>query len=126
MRSTGTSNGSWQSTACLVCGTNCGLELQVEENRIAKVRGDKRNPFSRGYTCSKGLTVGKLVDHKQRVTTPLKRMPDGGYTPIGWQQAISEIAEEGRNVRLGRLCQPAPPKRPSMRAINPGSYSTTT
>jgi anaerobic selenocysteine-containing dehydrogenase len=92
MRSTGTNNGSWQSTACLVCGTNCGLELQVKDNRIAKVRGDKRNPFSQGYTCSKGLTVGKLVDHKQRVTTPLKRMPDGGYAPIAWPQAVSEIA----------------------------------
>jgi anaerobic selenocysteine-containing dehydrogenase len=98
MKSTG--NGGWQSTACVVCGTNCGLEVQVENNRIVKVRGDKRNPFSQGYTCSKGLTVGKLVDHKQRVKTPLKRMPDGSYAPITWQQAISEIA-----AKLGEIVQ---------------------
>ncbi|MFI5398223.1 MAG: molybdopterin-dependent oxidoreductase [Candidatus Binatia bacterium] len=84
--------GTWQSTACLVCGTNCGLEVQVTDNRIVKVRGDKRNPFSQGYTCSKGLTVGKLVDHKQRVRTPLKRMPDGSFAPLSWEQAVSEIA----------------------------------
>ena len=90
MKNTG--NGGWQSTACVVCGTNCGLEVQVKNSRIVKVRGDKRNPFSQGYTCSKGLTVGKLVDHKQRVKTPLKRMPDGSYTPISWQQAVSEVA----------------------------------
>ncbi len=89
-----TGNGNWQSTACVVCSTNCGLDVQVANNRIVKVRGDKRNPFSRGYTCSKGLTVGKLVDHKQRVKTPLKRMPDGRYAPISWQQAISEIAAQ--------------------------------
>ena len=87
-----TVTGGWQSTACVVCGTNCGLEVQVKNNRIVKVRGDKRNPFSQGYTCSKGLTIGKLVDHKQRVKTPLKRMPDGSYAPISWQQAVPEIA----------------------------------
>ncbi|MBI4514701.1 MAG: molybdopterin-dependent oxidoreductase [Deltaproteobacteria bacterium] len=86
------SNGGWQSTACALCATNCGLQVQVENNRITKVRGDKSNPFSQGYTCSKGLTIGKLVDHKQRLTTPLKRMPDGSYAPIPWPQALSEIA----------------------------------
>lgn len=45
-----TGNSSWQSTACVVCATNCGLEVQVEDNRITKVRGDKRNPFSQGLT----------------------------------------------------------------------------
>ncbi|MBI5503250.1 MAG: molybdopterin-dependent oxidoreductase [Deltaproteobacteria bacterium] len=88
----GIGSGVWQSTACTVCATNCGLEVQVEDHRITKVRGDKRNPFSQGYTCSKGLTVAKLVDHEQRVTTPLKRMPDGAYAAISWPQAISEIA----------------------------------
>lgn len=93
-------NDGWHSTACLVCATNCGLEVHVEDNRIDKVRGDKRNPFSMGYTCSKGLTVGKLVDHKQRVTTPLKRMPDGSHAPISWEQAIAEIA-----TTLGRVVE---------------------
>jgi anaerobic selenocysteine-containing dehydrogenase len=83
-----------------VCGTNCGLEVQVQDNHIVKVRGDKRNPFSHGYTCSKGLTVGKLVDHKQRVKTPLKRMPDGRYAPISWPQATSEIA-----AKLGSIVE---------------------
>ena len=85
-------NGKWQGTACVVCATNCGLEVLVDDNRIVKVRGDKHNPFSKGYTCSKGLTVGKLVDHKQRVLAPLKRMPDGSHAPVSWEQAVAEIA----------------------------------
>jgi anaerobic selenocysteine-containing dehydrogenase len=93
-----TGNGGWQSTACLCCATNCGLEVQVKEDCIAKVRGDKSNPFSKGYTCSKGLTVGKLVNHKQRVKTPLKRMPDASYAPISWERAISEIAAKLRDI----------------------------
>ncbi|MFQ5829380.1 MAG: molybdopterin-dependent oxidoreductase [Candidatus Methylomirabilia bacterium] len=86
------SNGEWKSTACVLCSVNCGLQVQVEHNQITKVRGDKTNPFSRGYTCSKGLTIAKYATHAQRVTTPLKRRPDGTHAPISWDQAIGEIA----------------------------------
>ena len=71
---------------------------RVEDNRITKVRADKTNPFSQGYTCRKALTVGKYADHKQRVTTPLKRTPDGSYAAISWEQAISEIAAKLREI----------------------------
>ena len=87
-------DGNWHSTCCVLCSLNCGLLVRVEDNRITKVKGDKSNPFSRGYTCSKGLTVGKYADHEQRVREPLKRMPDGTHQPISWDQAIAEIAEK--------------------------------
>jgi anaerobic selenocysteine-containing dehydrogenase len=77
----------------------------VEGNRITKVRGDKSNPFSRGYTCSKGLTVGKTVHHEQRVLQPLKRMPDGTHEPIPWDQAISEIGQ-----KLGDIVERCSPR----------------
>jgi anaerobic selenocysteine-containing dehydrogenase len=97
-------DSEWHSTACVLCSVNCGLQVRVEENRIVKVRGDRANPFSRGYTCPKGMTVSKVADHEQRVTQPLKRMPDGTHEPISWDRAISEIAE-----RLGEIvarCSP--------------------
>ena len=84
---------SWKTTACVLCSLNCGLQVRVEDDRIVKVRGDRSNPFSRGYTCSKGLTIGKYARHDQRVTRPQKRMPDGSHRPISWKQAYSEIAE---------------------------------
>ena len=88
----------WQSTACVLCSLNCGLLVKVEDNRIVKVRGDKSNPFSKGYTCSKGLTVAKYVTHNQRVKQPLKKQPDGTHAPISWEQAISEIAAKVTDV----------------------------
>jgi anaerobic selenocysteine-containing dehydrogenase len=88
-----TTDGDWHSTACVLCSLNCGLRVLVEENRIVKVRGDKSNPFSRGYTCPKGLTVAKSAHHAQRVQQPLKRMPDGTHQPISWEEAYAEIAE---------------------------------
>ena len=93
-----TGSEDWQSTSCVLCATNCGLQVRVDDNRITKVRADKTNPFSRGYTCRKALTVGKYADHKQRVTTPLKRMPDGSLAAVSWEQAISEIAAKLREI----------------------------
>jgi anaerobic selenocysteine-containing dehydrogenase len=66
--------------------------VQVLDNRITKVRGDKKNPFSKGYLCGKALTIGKLVDHEQRVRTPLKRITNGNHEPVAWDDAISDIA----------------------------------
>ncbi|MCP5069182.1 MAG: molybdopterin-dependent oxidoreductase, partial [bacterium] len=86
--------GDWHSTSCVLCSLNCGLSVQVSDNRIVKVKGDKSNPFSRGYTCSKGLTVGKYAHHEQRVREPMKRMPDGTHQEITWEQATTEIAEK--------------------------------
>ena len=41
----------WHKTGCVLCAQNCGLEVLVENNRIAKVKGDKDNPRSKGYVC---------------------------------------------------------------------------
>lgn len=38
----------WPKTSCGLCAQNCGLEVQVENNRMVKVRPDKDNPRSRG------------------------------------------------------------------------------
>jgi anaerobic selenocysteine-containing dehydrogenase len=93
-----TSNDDWQSTSCVLCATNCGLQVRVEDNRIAKVRADKTNPFSGGYTCRKALTVSKYAHHEQRVTTPLKRMPNGSHVSVPWDQAISEISAKLKGI----------------------------
>jgi anaerobic selenocysteine-containing dehydrogenase len=92
------SHDDWQSTSCVLCATNCGLQVRVEDNRITRVRADKSNPFSRGYTCRKALTVGKYACHEQRVTAPLKRIPDGSFAAVSWEQAISEIASKLREI----------------------------
>jgi anaerobic selenocysteine-containing dehydrogenase len=91
-------DADWNSTSCVLCSLNCGLRVRVEKNRITKVKSDRSNPFSRGYNCSKGLTVAKYAHHDQRVFEPQKRMPDGSHRPISWEQAVSEIAEKLNDI----------------------------
>jgi anaerobic selenocysteine-containing dehydrogenase len=82
----------WHTTGCVLCAQNCGLEINVEANRIVKVRPDRTNPRSRGYACRKGLNVAHHQHHADRLTHPLKRTA-GGFERISWDQAIVEIAE---------------------------------
>ncbi len=34
--------GEWHKTGCVMCAQNCGLEILVEDNRMVKVRPDKK------------------------------------------------------------------------------------
>ena len=44
---------AWQTTACILCSVNCGIEVQLDGRRIVRVRGDRAHPGSRGYACEK-------------------------------------------------------------------------
>jgi anaerobic selenocysteine-containing dehydrogenase len=88
---------AWHSTACILCSINCGLEVQIEDRHITKIRGDRANPRSQGYTCEKPARLDRYQNHRDRLTTPLRRRADGTFEPIDWDTAIREVA--------GRLAQ---------------------
>ena len=96
---------NWQKTGCILCAQNCGLEIQVENDRMVKVRPDKENPRSQGYVCRKGLNVINHQYPADRLTEPLKRK-GAGFEPITWDQALDEIAGRLRELvdRHGPRC----------------------
>ncbi len=89
----------WRPTACILCSINCGLEVRTEDRSIVRVRGDKSHPGSQGYTCEKGLRVGWYQDARDRITSPMRRRPDGTYEEVGWDTAIAEVADRLGAVR---------------------------
>ena len=96
---------AWHKTGCILCTQNCGLEIQVENDRMVKVRPDKENPRSQGYACRKGLNVIYHQYPADRLTQPLKRK-GSGFEPISWDQAIAEIADKLKELvgRHGPRC----------------------
>src|ERR1700752_4429792 len=88
----------WQKTACNLCYVNCGIEVLVDDGRIAKVRGDRDNPKSQGYLCNKAGRIPFYAHHRDRLTTPLRRRDDGTFEAIDWDTAIAEIAARLRAV----------------------------
>jgi formate dehydrogenase len=82
----------WQSTACILCECNCGIVVQLDGRKLAKIRGDKEHPASQGYTCNKALRLDHYQNNRSRLTSPMRRRSDGSYEEIDWDTAIAEIA----------------------------------
>ncbi|WP_020672271.1 molybdopterin-dependent oxidoreductase [Amycolatopsis nigrescens] len=92
-------DAQWGKTACILCECNCGLEVQVADRKLVKIRGDKDHPGSAGYTCEKPLRLDKYQNGPHRLDTPLRRRPDGSYEEIDWDTALDEIAQRLAAVR---------------------------
>jgi len=57
------------------------------------VRADEDFPVNRGQMCIKGFTSAALLDHPERVRTPLLRDAKGKLSPVSWETAYDFIAE---------------------------------
>jgi formate dehydrogenase len=89
----------WHPTACILCECNCGIEVQLEGRSLARIRGDKAHPGSKGYTCNKAMRLDLYQNGPHRLTSPLRRRPDGTHDEIDWDTAIAEIAERFLRIR---------------------------
>ncbi|RPH86072.1 MAG: molybdopterin dinucleotide-binding protein, partial [Deltaproteobacteria bacterium] len=89
--------GTIHKTGCVLCAQNCGLEIEVENNRIVKVKPDKSNPKSEGYFCRKGMNVAYHQHNADRLKYPLKKIGDK-FERISWDQAIDEIAAKLKSI----------------------------
>jgi anaerobic selenocysteine-containing dehydrogenase len=92
----------WKATACILCECNCGLEVELggdDGRRLVRFRGDKRHPASQGYACEKPHRLDFYQNGRDRVTTPLRRRPDGTYEAIDWDTASREVAARLAAVR---------------------------
>ena len=56
-----------KKTFCRFCHVFCGLEVDVEDNKVIAVRGDHDNPVSEGYTCPKGRAEAERINHPDRL-----------------------------------------------------------
>lgn len=78
---------------CGVCESSCGLEATIESGELISLRPDTEHPNSKGFACSKGLAFGAVRDDEDRILNPLKKMPDGDFVEVSWEQALDEIGE---------------------------------
>ncbi len=76
---------------CPFCEATCGLAVEVEGAAIVSVRGDKDDPFSRGYICPKAYGLKELYHDPDRLRGPVRRTANG-WEEISWEEAYEEVA----------------------------------
>jgi anaerobic selenocysteine-containing dehydrogenase len=94
-----TAAGDWKQTACILCSINCGIEVQLDGRRLARIRGDRAHPTSQGYTCEKPARLDHYQNGRHRLTAPLRRRPDGSFEAVDWDTAIRGVAGALARVR---------------------------
>lgn len=75
------------ATHCPYCALQCGVVLTGTRSSI-EVAGNARFPVNRGGLCLKGWSAGALLDHDERLRTPLLRGPNGDFAPAAWSTAL--------------------------------------
>ncbi|WP_225731947.1 MULTISPECIES: molybdopterin-dependent oxidoreductase [unclassified Nocardia] len=80
---------------CPLCEAVCGLEIGIDpDDHVTSVRGDKADPFSNGFICPKGASLGHLDEDPDRLTEPMIRdRATGAWRTAGWTEAFELIAE---------------------------------
>ncbi|MGI9327976.1 MAG: molybdopterin-containing oxidoreductase family protein [Pseudomonadales bacterium] len=85
-------------TFCSLCESFCGIEVDVDDNRIVAIRPDNNHVVSDGYACVKGTHFDSIQHSADRITQPQKRVGKR-WQAIGWEQALSEIAAKIKSVQ---------------------------
>ncbi|MFB8276524.1 molybdopterin-dependent oxidoreductase [Nocardia colli] len=80
---------------CPLCEAVCGLEITLDaDDHVTSVRGDKADPFSKGFLCPKGASFGTLDEDPDRVTEPMIRdRATDTWRTASWNDAFDLIAE---------------------------------
>ncbi len=76
---------------CPLCEATCGLELEVDGDRVTRVRGDADDVFSHGFVCPKGAALAELHHDPDRLRTPMIRAGDD-WREVTWDAAFAEVA----------------------------------
>ena len=86
-------------TFCRICESLCGMKVTTDGGKVVRVEPDDAHVATSGFSCVKGLRQHEIYQSPDRLTTPLKRQPDGTYVPVSWEQANAEIGAKVRKIR---------------------------
>lgn len=81
----------------LDCPDGCSWKVTVTDGKAVRLRGNPDHPYTRGTLCVK---VNQYLDHAaspDRLLYPMRRTGhkgSGRFTRIGWDEALSEIADQ--------------------------------
>jgi anaerobic selenocysteine-containing dehydrogenase len=78
---------------CRICGSSCGIIVELDGEQVLKVRADRDHPVSRGYTCPKGRALPQDHHRDDRIVVPMIR-ENGELRPTTWDHVLDDLASK--------------------------------
>lgn len=79
--------------------TLCGMLVEMDGTRVARITGDPDNPDSRGFLCVRGQSAHEILESPRRVLHPMLRSRRGGdWQRVSWDDALDLIVERMQAV----------------------------
>lgn len=77
----------------LDCFGCCKFNVQIKDDNIVTIEGDKNHPYTKGLICEKGRNHLKRLKDKDRIYVPMKKK-DGKWLNISFEEAIGIISNK--------------------------------
>jgi anaerobic selenocysteine-containing dehydrogenase len=86
--------------------TQCGMRVEVEDNRLLSIKGDPDNPDSQGFLCIRGQASREIFENPKRLLYPLRRVGERGedrWEQCSWDEAYAIIVKAIQATRPERV-----------------------
>ena len=83
---------------CNLCEAMCGIVIQHDGVKVLSIKGDKNDPFSKGYICPKATALQDLHEDSDRLRHPVERTANG-WKEISWPEALDKVAAGIQSVQ---------------------------
>ncbi len=84
--------------ACNLCEAICGLVIEHTAGEIISIKGDTKDPLSKGHICPKALALEDIYVDPQRLRKPIKKTISG-WVEISWSQAYIEVSDNIKRLQ---------------------------
>ena len=83
---------------CNLCEAMCGIVIKHDGKKVLSIKGDKNDPFSKGYICPKATALQDLHEDSDRLRHPVERTANG-WKEISWADALDKVAAGIQSVQ---------------------------
>jgi anaerobic selenocysteine-containing dehydrogenase len=86
--------------------TQCGMKVEVEDNKLVSLKGDRENPDSRGFLCIRGRATREIFENPKRLLRPMRRVGERGedrWEPCSWDDAYAMMVDAIQQTQPERV-----------------------
>ncbi len=84
---------------CNLCEAICGLEVRVSGEQILSIKGDAKDPLSKGHICPKAIALQDLYNDPERLRQPVQKTQNGAWQTITWEAAYKRVVDKFLQVQ---------------------------